>query len=105
MEIKLEEHTVPKITRWGTVQRSLNQHIVSIKTDDSAKWLHCGYVGTSAFLPLSGFPNELVPDVARLCGEHLGRDVSYVNAPPTMAEIQAGLDSNPVTTTDDEDDE
>ena len=102
MEIKLEEHTIPKQTRWGTVQRSLNQHIVSIKTDETAGWLHCGYVGMTAFLPLSGFPNELVPEVARLCGEHLRRDVAYVKAPPTMSEIQSVLDLDDTPDGDDE---
>lgn len=106
MQVKVAEHTVPKVTRWGTVNRSLNQHLVWIKNDDSDQWIHCGYVGTTAFLPLSGFPQELVPDVAAKCGELLGRDVSFVNAPPTMAEIQTALDSGSGgnNTDDDEDD-
>lgn len=105
MQVELREHTVPKQTQWGTVQRSLNQHIVMIRNAETDKWMQCGYVGTTAFLPLAGFPNELVPDVARLCGEHLGRDVGYASAPPTMAEAQRMVDAAQGNTQDDEGDE
>lgn len=88
VEIQLEEHTVPKKTAWGTVQKSLNQHIVRIKNDDG-KFVQCGYVGVKDFLPLSGFPQELCKAVAQECSKQLNREVGFQNPPPSIAEIEA----------------
>lgn len=84
-KLKLIEHVVEKKTTWGTVKRSLNQHIVMI-ADDDGRYIQCGYVGTTAFLPLCGFPRELVADVAAQCSEILGREITGANPPPTLRE-------------------
>lgn len=88
VELQVVEHTVPKTTRWGTVQKSLNQHIVRIKNDEGL-FVHCGYVGVSDFLPLSGFPRELCEEVAAVCSKELNRKVGFQNPPPSITEINA----------------
>lgn len=91
MKIELKEHTVPKKTLWGTVQRSLNQHIVLIdveQPDGTSKMVQCGYVGATAFLPLCGFPVELVEPVTRECEKQLGRKLDSAAPPPSLRQIQ-----------------
>ena len=86
MKIELREHTVPKKTLWGIVDRSLNQHIVLIETDEG-KMKQCGYVGVNAFLPLSGFPIELVGPVADECERQLNRKLERIAPPPSFAQM------------------
>ena len=87
MKIELKEHTVPKKTAWGTVQKSLNQHIVLIENDETKQMVQCGYVGATHFLPLSGFPQELCDLVAAECTKILGKPVAAGIAPPSLDEI------------------
>lgn len=87
MKIELKEHTVPKKTAWGTVQKSLNQHIVLIENDETKQMVQCGYVGATHFLPLSGFPQELCDLVASECTKILGKPVAAGIAPPSLDEI------------------
>ena len=87
VEVKVEEQFVPKQTRWGTVQKSLNQHIVKIKNDDG-QFMHIGYVGVKAFLPLAGVPEELVEPVTQACEKELGRKLERVAPPLSFAQIQ-----------------
>lgn len=87
MKIELREHTVPKKTHWGTVQKSLNQHIVLIENDETKTMVQCGYVGATAFLPLAGFPQELCAEVAAECSKQLGKPVSAGEAPPSLTKL------------------
>ena len=87
MKIELKEHTVPKKTQWGTVEKSLNQHIVLIENDETKEMVQCGYVGTTAFLPLAGFPQELCAEVAAECAKHLGKPVLAGEAPPSLTKL------------------
>ena len=86
MKIELKEHTVEKKTHWGTVTKSLNQHVVMIE-NDNGEMRQCGYVGTSAFLPLTGFPAELVGPVADECEKQLGRKLDRVDPPPSFRQM------------------
>ena len=88
MKIELKEHTVEKKTHWTTFQKSLNQHKVFIENDDG-NMMQCGYVGVHAFLPLSGFPAELVDAVADECERQLNRKLERVSPPPSWAQMQA----------------
>ena len=89
LEVTVTEQTVPKKTRWGTVEKTLNQHIVHVRNADTGKMVHAGYVGTTSFLPVSGFPNEMVDQVAKACSEQLGREVLATPAPPTLDQVAA----------------
>jgi hypothetical protein len=91
MEIKLVEHKIKETTPWGVVEKSLNQHIVLLKNEDSGQFVQCGYVGDTAFLPLSGFPQEACEQVAKLCEDQLGKPVSAGFAPPGIEELAAYL--------------
>jgi hypothetical protein len=86
MEVQLEEDVCKKKTAWGVVERSLGQHIVRIKNDEG-KFVHCGYVGEKAFLPLCGFPAELVDEVANACEKQLGRKLERTSPPPSLSQI------------------
>lgn len=86
IEVQVEEQKCKKETAWGVVERSLGQHIVRIKNEEG-KFVHCGYVGTKAFLPLSGFPAELVEDVCKACEKELGRTLERVAPPPSLKQI------------------
>ena len=87
VKIELRPHTVPKKTPWGTIDKSLNQHIVLLKNQDSGQFVQCGYVGDTAFLPLSGFPQELCDEVAAECAKQLGKEVAAGIAPPGLNEL------------------
>lgn len=87
MKIELIEHKVPKKTMFGTIQKSLNQHIVLIENSDTNKMVQCGYVGATHFLPLSGFPQELCEEVAAECSKQLGKPVAAGEAPPSLDKI------------------
>ena len=87
MKIELIEHKVPKKTNFGTVHKSLNQHIVLIENLDTEKMVQCGYVGATHFLPLSGFPEELCEEVAAECAKQLGKPVAAGEAPPSLDKI------------------
>jgi len=96
MKIELREHTVPKKTHWGTVEKSLNQHIVLIENDATKQMVQCGYVGETAFLPLSGFPQELCEAVAAECSKQLGKPVAAGVAPPSLTKLAEMIaDQNP----------
>lgn len=88
MKIELEEHKVPKQTRFATVMRSLNQHKVFIE-NEAKEMIHCGYIGVTHFLPLAGFPNELCAEVAELAGKKLNRTIGTIDAPPSIAQVNA----------------
>jgi len=85
VEVQVVEHIVPKETHWGVVDKSLNQHIVRVKDGD--KFVMCGYIGTKAFLPLSGFPKELVDEVADECEKLLNRKIERIAPPPSLTQI------------------
>jgi hypothetical protein len=87
MKLLIKEHTVPKKTQWGTVEKSLNQHIVFIENDETKQMMQCGYVGATAFLPLAGFPQELCEEVAAECSKQLGKPVSAGQAPPSLNKL------------------
>ena len=93
VDIRLEEHTVPKETPHGTVQRSLNQHKVYILNDETGKYTHCGFVGVHAFLPLAGFPRELLEDVTEECKKQLGRELFAGKPPLSARQLQEKIDS------------
>jgi hypothetical protein len=103
MKIELREHTVPKKTHWGTVEKSLNQHIVLIENDATKQMVQCGYVGETAFLPLAGFPQELCEKVAAECSKQLGKPVSAGEAPPSLTKLAEMIASQ--TKSDEADDE
>lgn len=81
MNVRCEEHTVDKNTDWGVVKKSLNQHKVFL--NDKL----CGYVGVTHFLPLCGFPQELVKGVAAECSKLLGKPVQCGEAPPSVNQL------------------
>lgn len=106
IEVRLEEQTVDKPTQYGTVKRSMNQHKVYILNDDTGKFTHCGYVGVQAFLPLAGFPRELLEDVTEACRQQLGRDeLGAGQPPPSYKELQTILDDHSTPDEDDLDDD
>ena len=109
MKIELKEHTVPKKTAWGTIQKSLNQQIVLIENEETKQMVQCGYVGTTHFLPLSGFPPELSVPGAAECAKILGRPVDAGIAPPSLDKIAemiaAGKTPDDADSTDDLDEE
>lgn len=87
MEVRCEEHTVTKNTDWGPVQKSLNQHRVFVN-DRLA-----GYVGVTHFLPLCGFPQELVESVAAECSKLLNKPVLCGDAPPSVNQLVTMLET------------
>ena len=87
MKIELTEHKVPKKSKWGTVDRSLKQHIVHVLNDDTGKMVQAGYIGDTHFLPLPGFPAEYVDEVAAYATEQLGRPIAGTQPPPTLDEV------------------
>lgn len=104
MRITIKEHTIPEQTHWGTVNKSLNQHIVSMEVDGIEK--QCGYVSsTNVFMPLCGFPAELVDIVATKCTEALGVTVTSTPPPPSIAQVQAIIDAHKSSSATDSDDE
>jgi hypothetical protein len=66
-EVKLEPFTVEKTVGNLTVTQSLNQDRVVIVTNTGQRcWGYCSTLkGCEIFLPLSGFPKELVAEVQR----------------------------------------
>ncbi len=103
MKIELKEHKVPKKTAWGTVEKSLNQHIVLIENDETKQMIQCGYVGATHFLPLSGFPQELCEAVAAECEKQLGKPVAAGIAPPSLEQIAEMISSGKIEADDSED--
>lgn len=89
VEIKLQPHICKQKTQWGAVEKPLNQHIVSMKNAETGQFVQCGYVGDTAFLPLSGFPQELCEPVAAECAKQLGKPVAAGVAPPGLEELVA----------------
>lgn len=100
MKVSIQEHMVPKNTAWGPVQRSLGQHIVFLEVDGVKK--QCGYIGKTAFLPLSGFPRELVGEVTKQCSKLVGRDLTGSPPPPSMAELATIIENLTPSEDDDE---
>lgn len=76
VEVMLEHFTVPKKTRFGTVERSTGQDKVYVK-DDLGIWKHCGYLGHASmhFAPLVGVPQELVEPIRKECERQKGKAV------------------------------
>ena len=106
IDLKLEEHVVDKETQYGTVRRSLNQHKVYLLNDENGKYTHCGFVGVTHFLPLSGFPPELLEDVTRECSRQLGREVLSGKPPLSRAALEEAIrNAQPEVEDDDFDDE
>lgn len=91
LKVECKEHTVPKKTPWGTVEKSLDQHMVFVENSDTKQMIHAGYVGVKAFLPLAGFPKELVADVTAECEKILRRKLESVDPPPTIEQVAAML--------------
>lgn len=87
MDVRVEEHTIPKNTEWGVVQKSLNQHKVFLNGK------LCGYVGVTHFLPLCGFPQELVAEVAAECSKLLGKPVQCGDAPPSVNQLVSMMEA------------
>lgn len=87
MQIKLEPHVSREKTPWGTIEKSLNQHIVSVLNEDTNQFVQCGYVGDTHFLPLAGFPQEACSVVAALCSEQLQKPVEAGMAPPGLDQL------------------
>ena len=86
MEVALEEHKVKKKTRWGSVERSLNQHIVYVVNDAGEK-VQAGYIGThkgAKFCPLAGFPQELAKAVCDAIAEQRGGGTIKSAAAPAI---------------------
>lgn len=102
MEVKLIEHTVPKKTQWGTVQKSLNQHYVLLLNEETGKFTQCGFVGPVAFQPLCGFPPEMVDEVTKLCEQQLGRQLVGSAPPVSMEQIAAAEQAQDEFEDDDE---
>jgi len=94
MKIQLVPHVALTKTPWGTVEKSLNQHIVLLENSETKKMVQCGYVGDTAFLPLSGFPQELCEAVAAECSKQLGKPVAAGIAPPGLEELVALVNAN-----------
>lgn len=88
LEVKLERHTGIKETPYGPVVQDMNQDKVYVLNDETGKFTHCGFVGVHAFLPLCGFPQELVEAVTAECERQLGRPLSRGDVPLTFQEIQ-----------------
>lgn len=103
MEIRLVEQTADKTTSWGVIQKSLKQHVVMLLNEDNGKFTQCGYVGTTHFLPLAGFPQELVDDVAALCSQQLNRDVQSGRAPLSYSQLAEKLEQHNAPDEEDED--
>jgi len=93
MKIELRPHVATTKTAWGTVEKSLNQHIVLLENSDTGQMVQCGYVGDTAFLPLSGFPQEACEAVAAECSKQLGKPVAAGIAPPGLEELVELLNS------------
>lgn len=87
MKITVEEHKVVKNTQWGPVEQSLGQHRVFVNGS------HAGYVGVTHFLPLCGFPQELVEPVAAECSKLLGKPVQCGDAPPSVNQLVSMLEA------------
>lgn len=103
LKVECKEHTVPKATSWGTVERSLNQHMVFVENNDTKQMVHAGYVGAKAFLPLAGFPKELVTQVTTECGKILNRKLESVDPPPSIDQVAEMLSQDTTTQEDDSD--
>ncbi len=86
IEVQVEEQKCKKETAWGVVERSLSQHVVRVK-NEKGEFVQCGYVGVKAFLPLAGFPVELVNEVADACEKLLDRKLDRVAPPPSLKQI------------------
>jgi hypothetical protein len=85
--VKLVPMTVPKVVGNLVVQKSLNQDRVDIYNErgDGATWGYCPTVeGHGTFLPLSGFPKELVGEVQRQINEIRGFAAGEGPPPPQM---------------------
>jgi hypothetical protein len=87
--VKLVPMTVPKVVGNLVVQKSLNQDRVDIFNEkgEGATWGYCPTVeGHGTFLPLSGFPKELVGEVQRQINILRGFKDGEGPPPPQMIE-------------------
>lgn len=77
--------------------------MVFVENSETKQMIHAGYVGTRAFLPLAGFPKELVPQVTAECEKILKRNLESVDPPPTIDQVAEMLaDKQTETDTDEE---
>jgi len=93
-KVVLKPFTVEETIGNVTVTKSLNQDIVIIVTAQGQQsWGYCPTVpGHGTFLPLSGFPMELVGEVQRQINEIRGENFAppeMIESGPTAAEEQA----------------
>lgn len=105
IKVEVREHTYPKRTPWGVVQKSLGQHIVLVENSETGQMIQAGYVGDTAFLPLAGFPKELVSEVTAECSKQLGKPLYGVEPPPTVDQVAEMLAASNKTTSDDDETE
>lgn len=98
MEVELREHKYLHKSRFASVERSLRQDRVFMRSDTTGKMMHIGFIGHqdgAQFLPICGFPNELSPAVCariqELRAEQGKFDVkpTAVKSPPTADELAA----------------
>lgn len=84
--VELEPHTIRQTRRGLTVTKELNQKKVFIVTADSRTlWGYCHSEPAQArFLPLSGFPAELVAEVQRQINLQNGFDDKDGPQPPAI---------------------
>lgn len=59
VKVSLREHAVLKETRWGPVQKSLNQDFVFVNDKLAGYYSHV----SKTFLPLAGWDNAMTPTV------------------------------------------
>lgn len=104
VQIRLDRHTATKVTRYGSVEQDLGQDKVFILNDETGKYTHCGYVGPFAFLPLCGFPKELVETVTQKCSAEVGRELYAGKVPLSYAQMQEILKSRASGSVTDSDD-
>ena len=98
MKVELVEHKAKKKTRYGKIEKSLNQYIVMMQRDDMPHAIQVGYFGTqkdAKFLPLCGFPDELADEVCKGIQEWLAENKDQydkkpdaVPAPPSDSQVE-----------------
>jgi hypothetical protein len=84
MQVELVEHTLPKRTREGLEQRSLNQWLVFASYGEGSRY-RVGVLGMhegAKFLPTTvDLSPEEAKEIAEECQRMLGRRVDYQNPP------------------------
>ena len=82
------EHTLPKKTRYGTIERSLGQDKVYCK-NETGQWKHCGFLfhAHRGFQGLVDFPHELGADLCKELAKIKGYPVAFLGAPESVPEF------------------